>query len=310
MLQSNGPFELIPVVNEFFEVSRLPPGNCRLSCHNLTYTIHIGFTGSVRLKSYAGRSLFNGLLSAPATRKRAGILDILDNFLDSRFILIGDTGEQDLELYAAIARERPQQISGVFVRDVGAYDNGLQGLEDPTGININIALPRSTTKDADAVFAQTIGPKTPIKRGSAPYPTALPPMPKPPKRSMSDIASTIRAKPTRTLSKLSLTSGNNNVNVINGNFFTSTARAGSPVSSTSSRSRQPPNDIDGSYPPGGFPQDTTNITELDRKRMELQMRVYKARAQIPPHVYLRVFRKAEECVEASEILDALHVGSN
>ena len=25
--QSNGPFELIPVVNEFFEISRLPPGN-------------------------------------------------------------------------------------------------------------------------------------------------------------------------------------------------------------------------------------------------------------------------------------------
>jgi phosphatidate phosphatase APP1 len=56
--------------------------------------------GSIRLKSYAGRSLFNGLLSAPAARKRAGVERILDSFPDSRFILIGDTGEQDLELYA------------------------------------------------------------------------------------------------------------------------------------------------------------------------------------------------------------------
>lgn len=160
------------------------------------------------------------------------------------------------------------------------------------------------------MFTQTIGPKTPVKRGSEPYATELPPMPKPPRRSMSDIASTIRAKPTRTLSKLSLTSGNNNGNIMNGNFFTSTTRAGSPVSSTSSRSRQPPNDIDGSYPPGGFPQDTTNLTEQEKKRMELQMRVYKARTQMPSHVYLRVFRKAEECVEASEILNALDAGSN
>ena len=56
--------------------------------------------GSIKLKSYAGRSVFNGLLSAPADRKRAGIKDIMDAFPDSRFILIGDSGEQDLELYS------------------------------------------------------------------------------------------------------------------------------------------------------------------------------------------------------------------
>ena len=47
-----------------------------------------------------GRSLFNGILSAPATRKRAGVVDILSAFPDSCFFLIGDSGEQDLELYA------------------------------------------------------------------------------------------------------------------------------------------------------------------------------------------------------------------
>lgn len=56
--------------------------------------------GSIRLKSYAGRSIFHSLLTAPATRKRAGVVDVLDSFPESRFILIGDTGEQDMELYA------------------------------------------------------------------------------------------------------------------------------------------------------------------------------------------------------------------
>ncbi|OBZ73687.1 Phosphatidate phosphatase APP1, partial [Grifola frondosa] len=82
---SNGPFELLPVVNQFFQVSQLPPG-------------------SVRLRSYGGRSLFNGLLSAPAMRKRAGVLDVLNHFPDAKFVLVGDSGEQDLELYAGSRR--------------------------------------------------------------------------------------------------------------------------------------------------------------------------------------------------------------
>ena len=98
--QSNGPFELLPVVNEFFQLARLPPG-------------------SIRLRSYGGRSLFNGLLSAPAMRKRAGVLDVLNHFPDARFFLVGDSGEQDLELYAEVARARADQVLAIFVRDAG-----------------------------------------------------------------------------------------------------------------------------------------------------------------------------------------------
>ena len=70
--------------------------------------------GSVKLKSYTGRSLFNGLLSAPAVRKRAGLTEVLDAFPESKFILVGDSGEQDLELYSAVAAERPGQVLAVF----------------------------------------------------------------------------------------------------------------------------------------------------------------------------------------------------
>ena len=65
--------------------------------------IHVLLTeivGSINMKSYSGRSLFTGLLSRPATRKRAGLIDIMDAFPESKFLLIGDSGEQDLELYA------------------------------------------------------------------------------------------------------------------------------------------------------------------------------------------------------------------
>ncbi|THH32474.1 hypothetical protein EUX98_g1742 [Antrodiella citrinella] len=110
---SNGPFELLPVVSEFIQLSRLPPG-------------------SVKLKSYAGRSLFNGLLSAPAERKRAGIVDVLESFPDSQFFLVGDSGEQDLELYTQLARDRPSQILAIFIRDANNSDV-VKPLDDPTG---------------------------------------------------------------------------------------------------------------------------------------------------------------------------------
>ncbi|KAH0836463.1 hypothetical protein J3R83DRAFT_8071 [Lanmaoa asiatica] len=107
---SNSPFELLPVINQFISISKLP-------------------LGSIRLRSYAARSLFNGLLSAPATRKRGNVIEVLEQFPESQFLLVGDSGEQDLELYSSLAAERPGQIAGVFIRDVSAV-----GLEDPTGI--------------------------------------------------------------------------------------------------------------------------------------------------------------------------------
>ncbi|KAF9448927.1 hypothetical protein P691DRAFT_791824 [Macrolepiota fuliginosa MF-IS2] len=109
---SNGPYEYLSVLREFFEISKLP-------------------AGSIKLKSYAGRSLLSGLLSAPAARKRAGVVDILESFPDARFILIGDSGEQDLELYADLARERPTQILAVFIRD--AEEQCYAPIDDPTG---------------------------------------------------------------------------------------------------------------------------------------------------------------------------------
>jgi hypothetical protein len=51
--------------------------------------------------------------------------------------------------------------------------------------------------------------------------------------------------------------------------------------------------------------DMTKLTEVQRKRVELQLRIHKARTLAPAHIPLRIFRDPEECVEAGEILDRL-----
>ena len=206
---------------------------------------------------------------------------------------------------------------GIFIRDVGANEDTGKAIEDPTGVGAR--SPRSATsfKDGD------VRPLPPVKRGTAPSlmggVSTTPKAPRTPKRSMTEFASTIRVKPRRNLTKLSISAAN-----INGsndhdngggsssgsttNFFASNSRSGSPTSTQSRQSFNDPDGMNDSRTPGAFPQDTRSnlMTMEDKKRTELQMRVYQARAQIPPHVYLRIFRKAEECVEASEILDTVH----
>ncbi|KAH7924302.1 hypothetical protein BV22DRAFT_1013585 [Leucogyrophana mollusca] len=266
---SNSPFELLPVINQFLSFSQLPPG-------------------SIRLRSYAGRSLFNGLLSAPATRKRANVVEVLDSFPQSQFLLVGDSGEQDLELYSTLAQERPSQILGVFIRDVGK--DVYPDIEDPTG--------------AGSSFI----PRTPVSRGSVPLPSTLSPLRPQPLRTVSDTETETghsAARKTRLpLSKLSMPPTS----------FTPVERPASPISvsftgsrsSIDSTSSYASNGSSGSFGSrSGRRQTLTLLTETEKKRYELQARVNRARAIMPGHIFLRVFRNAEECVEANDILAQL-----
>lgn len=98
---TNAPLELYSLVLDFLHTVRLPVSH-------------------LVLKHYpsGARSLFSSWLEPAGERKRSNILRILDDFRSSQFLLIGDSGELDLELYCQLAAERPWQIRGVFIRDV------------------------------------------------------------------------------------------------------------------------------------------------------------------------------------------------
>jgi phosphatidate phosphatase APP1 len=50
--------------------------------------------------------------------KKQRIREILRRFPERRFVLVGDSGERDPEVYAAIAREFPAQVAGIYIRAV------------------------------------------------------------------------------------------------------------------------------------------------------------------------------------------------
>lgn len=94
---SNSPWQLFPVLVSFFRIAGLPPG-------------------SYHLKQYSG--MLQGIFEPVAERKKGTLEKIMRDFPERRFILIGDSGEADLEVYTDVVLANPGKILAIFIRDV------------------------------------------------------------------------------------------------------------------------------------------------------------------------------------------------
>jgi phosphatidate phosphatase APP1 len=97
---SGSPWQLYLPLAEFLEAERLPEGSFHLK--------------QFRLKD---RSML-GLLQSQEATKLAAIEPILAAYPDRQFILIGDSGEQDPEIYAKVAQRHGGQVAAIFIRNV------------------------------------------------------------------------------------------------------------------------------------------------------------------------------------------------
>ncbi|KAL9613570.1 MAG: hypothetical protein Q9167_001903 [Letrouitia subvulpina] len=102
---SNMPWQLFPVLMTFLTGAGLPKG-------------------SFHLKHYSG--MLQGIFEPVAERKKGTLDRIIHDFPRRRFILVGDSGEADLELYLDIVQAHPGRVLGVFIRDVTTeYSQGF-----------------------------------------------------------------------------------------------------------------------------------------------------------------------------------------
>lgn len=93
---SNSPYQLYPIISEFLKDAHLP-------------------LGTINLKQYSG---FYGLFESSVDKKKAALHQLLKDFPKRKFILIGDSGEADLEAYTELATSFPNQIIAVYIRDI------------------------------------------------------------------------------------------------------------------------------------------------------------------------------------------------
>ncbi|KAF2639254.1 hypothetical protein P280DRAFT_491132 [Massarina eburnea CBS 473.64] len=106
---SNSPWQLYPVISKYFSLAGLPPG-------------------SFHLKQYSG--MLQGIFEPVAERKKSTLDKIARDFPERRFILIGDSGEADLEVYTDFVLENPGRAVAVFIRDVTTTESS--GFFDPS----------------------------------------------------------------------------------------------------------------------------------------------------------------------------------
>ena len=75
--------------------------------------------GSFHLRSFRLRDhMLRRVLLIRRTGKSAAIRELLEQFPQRRFVLVGDSGERDAELYAAAARRYPNQVAAIFIRQL------------------------------------------------------------------------------------------------------------------------------------------------------------------------------------------------
>jgi phosphatidate phosphatase APP1 len=98
---SNSPWQLFPVLATFFHTAGLPQG-------------------SMHLKQYSG--MLQGIFEPVAERKKGTLEAIIRDFPERKFLLVGDSGEADLEVYTELVAANPGRILAVFIRDVTTPD--------------------------------------------------------------------------------------------------------------------------------------------------------------------------------------------
>jgi len=97
---SSSPWQLYKPLERFLDASGFPWA-----------------TFSLKAVRFRDETLMN-LFKKGTETKPAAIKTILSNYPGRTFILVGDSGEQDPEVYAALMREFPQQISEIYIRNV------------------------------------------------------------------------------------------------------------------------------------------------------------------------------------------------
>jgi phosphatidate phosphatase APP1 len=115
---SASPWQLYDPLSQFVQAAGFPSG-----------TFHLK---RFRLKD----SSFLKLFEDPIPYKLSMIEPLVESFPDRKFILVGDSGQKDPEIYGIVARRYPSQVTRVYIRDVTGepadstrYDKAFQGCE-------------------------------------------------------------------------------------------------------------------------------------------------------------------------------------
>ena len=104
---SNSAWNLYTILLEFLKLQTIP-------------------LGPVLLRDFGDHLLFS---NDPESHKKSNIKMILDSFPHLPFVLIGDSGERDPEIYRDVVKEYPTRIRAIYIRSVNKHSARLAAID-------------------------------------------------------------------------------------------------------------------------------------------------------------------------------------
>jgi phosphatidate phosphatase APP1 len=104
---SNSAGNLYTVLREFLNLQKIP-------------------LGPLLLRDFGDHLLFS---KDPESHKKSNIKMILESFPHLPFVLIGDSGERDPEIYRDVVREYPARIRAIYIRSVNKHPSRLAAID-------------------------------------------------------------------------------------------------------------------------------------------------------------------------------------
>ena len=131
---SGSPWQLYGLLSRFLiDEQQFPPGTFHMKNLRLN-PFESGALDSIKAFALGGDL-------ATLDQKVRQITSLMINLPGRKFLLVGDSGEKDPEVYRAIRELFPEQVAGVFIRDVLA--ERLAGMERITGADVPVSLDTS-----------------------------------------------------------------------------------------------------------------------------------------------------------------------
>jgi len=82
--------------------------------------------GPLLLRDFGDHLLFS---KDPESHKKSNIKMILDSFPHLPFVLIGDSGERDPEIYRDVVKEYPTRIRAIYIRSINKHSSRLAAID-------------------------------------------------------------------------------------------------------------------------------------------------------------------------------------
>ena len=99
---SSSPWQLYEPLADFALQKQFPPG-------------------TINLRVFRFRDEFVRRRSKTRKRKSRAIRQLLKAYPFRKFVLIGDSGERDPEIYAELARKHPEQVTAILIRELSEH---------------------------------------------------------------------------------------------------------------------------------------------------------------------------------------------